>query len=169
MAEKSRLLVEIRGSAGVGKSAFLAMCMSGLKDKGLEDFAIFHAPKSHARENVHQIECSIWSEGKLDKDKERMSIVDAQKLLVQQRGMQNLGYIFADGCAPPLNLEDFEGVVIVASSPSISTKTLRDQIMHPNIIDYVADFAPIPQKEVPNGVHEVPRSPVPGPAHPRTV
>jgi hypothetical protein len=137
MAEKSRLLVEIRGSAGVGKSAFLAMCISGLKDEGLQDFAVFNAPKSHFCEKVHQIECSIWSNGELDKDKERMSIVDAQKLLVQQRAMRNLSYIFADGCAPPLNLEDFEGIVIATASPSISTKTLREQIMHPNIIDYV--------------------------------
>ena len=46
-------------------------------------------------------------------------------------------YIFVDGCSPALNLADFEGVVIVAASPSISTKDHQEQIMHPNIIDYL--------------------------------
>lgn len=98
---------------------------------GLETFLAGVCRRSRSHEMVHEIECSIWSEGELEKDKERMSIYDVRKLLVFQGGMKKLSHIFADGCAPSLNLEDFEGVVIVAASPSASTNTLRKQIMHP--------------------------------------
>jgi len=116
-----RLLFEIRGSVGTGKSAFLALYMSSLISSGMQNVAHFHVLKAHTTERAYQGECSIWIEGKLTM--ERISILKAHEKLVINKRINKLDFIFMDGCTTGLNLEDFWRVAIVAALPSVCTKS----------------------------------------------
>jgi hypothetical protein len=67
-------LIEIRGSAGIGKSAFLAFLMARQRKIGPQNFALFHAPKEPAAGRVttalDQVLCSVWIDGELKMDGE---------------------------------------------------------------------------------------------------
>jgi hypothetical protein len=114
------LLLEIRGSAGIGKSAFLAYLMAGMKRSGLKDFALFHAPKGSRR--VNEVLCSVWIDGKLEMDSDIYGVSKTQVKL--QTLVPKLEAMFMDDFSMGFSIEDFDGVIFVAASPSVSTKAL---------------------------------------------
>ena len=113
-------LVEIRGSSGVGKSAFLAYLLAVLRKGGMENVAIFHSAK-----NSDTISGSIWIGGQgLCRNCPWSEI---RPLL--QSHMHNLEYLIMDGCSVTFSLENFEGIVLLAASPSVCTRRLRKTIL----------------------------------------
>jgi hypothetical protein len=119
------LLLEIRGSAGIGKSAFLAYLMAVMKRSGLKDFALFHAPKvgSEGSGRVNEMLCSVWIDGKLEMDSVLYDLSETRRKL--QTLVPKLEAMSMDGCSMGFSIEDFVGVIFVAASPSVSTENLQ--------------------------------------------
>jgi len=122
--ETASLLIEIRGSAGIGKSAFLALLMAEQKISGLKDFALFHAPKAdEVSKGLNEVLCCVWIDGELKMDGMPYGWTDTRREL--QSLVPKLEAIFMDGCSMGFSIEDFSGMIYVAASPSVSTKNLR--------------------------------------------
>ena len=120
-------LLEIRGSAGIGKSAFLAFVIATILRKELlpeteKNFALFYSTKGGS---VDDIRCSVWIDGALVEDQICYSDTHFKREL-QKNYMKKLRVIFMDGCCLPINWDVYDGLGIAALSPSVSTHGLRD-------------------------------------------
>lgn len=118
-------LVEIRGSSGIGKSAFLAYVIANmLQVDAISSFAIFYSEKGQTRD---EIKCSVWIKGKLKEDRVRYGDAEFQTKL-DKTYLKQLEGLFMDGCSVGFQLQDFSGFAIAAVSPSVSTQGLRNKL-----------------------------------------
>jgi hypothetical protein len=118
-------LVQLRGSAGIGKSAFLAYIIAIFRKCKMESFAVFHSAKTgKVAQNLSEVKCSVWV-----KDKQVMNSLLYGKGSTRsalEEHLPKLDYLFMDGCSTSFSLESFTGIVFVAAPPSVYTKNLED-------------------------------------------
>lgn len=122
-------MVEVRGSSGIGKSAFLAYIIAHMRLHGkLQSFAIFHSGKDlnygGGSNPLDDVRCSVWIEGLLEIDKQLYANVAMRQRIIHEL-LPKLGAIFMDGCSPTLGLEGFTGFLVIAASPSVTTEGYR--------------------------------------------
>lgn len=121
-------LVEIRGSSGIGKSVFLAYLLAlHIQAGGLTNFAIFHSDKTRkSTPGLDEVLCSIYIDGIRVMDKQRYGSEETRRNLDSH--LSKLDAMFMDGCSMSFSIENFYGIIIVAVSPCVYTKNLRDAI-----------------------------------------
>lgn len=122
-------MVEVRGSSGIGKSAFLAYTIAHVRLHGdAQSFAIFHSRKDQNDGRVSNllddVRCSVWIDGELKIDKQLYANVEMRQRIIDEY-MPKLGAIFMDGCSPTIGLEGFTGFLVIAASPSVTTEGYR--------------------------------------------
>ena len=121
-------LVEIRGSAGIGKSAFLALTMAIELQGGMKNFSLLHAPKTLEDKAypISEVRCSVWINGELKMDGAKYRL---EKTQIELDSLWNkLDIIYMDGCSMPIKMDDFSGLILVAAPPSVDTKGLRKSL-----------------------------------------
>jgi hypothetical protein len=118
------LLLEIRGSAGIGKSTFLGLLMAEYKLAGMKNFALIYAPKvigERSSTGGNKLACFVWIEG--------TSVMQKGSVEQLEPFLNQLTYIFMDGCSVyEVSFQEFAGAIVVAASPSVSTQNLRKNL-----------------------------------------
>ena len=118
-------IVEIRGSAGIGKSAFLAYTIAKIRENSeMENFAIFHSGNDV---DMPDIDFSVWIGGELVMDKEIYGNKVALKKFIGEY-LPKLGAIFMDGCSTTFDLSSFTGMIFVAAPPSVKTSHFKREM-----------------------------------------
>ena len=121
----SMRIVAVRGSAGVGKSAFLAYTIATMRrDHKLKDFAVFYSGKAN---KTSDIKFSVWDGGELVMEKELYGNPTALKTFLDQY-LPKMSALFMDGCTTTFSLDEFRGMIIVAAPPSVTTRDLQAEI-----------------------------------------
>lgn len=126
-------MVEVRGSSGIGKSAFLAYIIAHMRlHCDAQTFVIFHSRKDQNNNDGRgsslndDIRCSVWINGELKIDKKLYSNVEMRERIIEY--MPKFGAIFMDGCSPTIGLQGFTGLLVIAASPSVTTEGLRQML-----------------------------------------
>lgn len=140
--KKRAMLFVISGSSGIGKSTFLSFWITRMKHF-FPTIAVCYAPKTAKTKfgtpTSDEVKCIIWKDGKIDV--EGMYAIVKEEL---RRQLPNLDLIVMDGCSMAfVDVEVFKGVVIVAASPSLYVKNLKDAIF----CHYDFTMPPIEQDE----------------------
>jgi hypothetical protein len=115
----------IRGSSGVGKSAFLGYAISRFR-KFMPTIVIFHAPKIAKLGYIIElsaVQVSIWVGGK-----EQSRGVYPQMVDQVTKIMTCINLIVMDGCSVTMDLLGFKGMILVAASPCLYLKNIADAI-----------------------------------------
>jgi hypothetical protein len=129
--ENKSFLIEIRGSAGIGKSAFLGILMARHKVQGMKNFALIYSRGAIDAwpTGGSDLLFSVWLDGKLRID--NVSTFSAIAMQEFTTYLEDLEYIFMDGCAVfPASFATFIGTYFVAASPSVSTHLVKKGISH---------------------------------------
>jgi hypothetical protein len=99
--------------------------MAGMRKSGLKNFALFHAPKvgSERSGGVNEVLCSVWIDGELKMDGEEYGLENIHHVL--EKKLRELEAMFMDGCSMGFSIEEFDGVIVLAASPSVCTENLQ--------------------------------------------
>jgi hypothetical protein len=130
--QKRSMLFIIRGSLGIGKSTFLAYFIVRLRNI-FANIAICYAPINSLSANgvpdKNEIRCVVFVEGEKIVEG-RYS--DVKRELVGK--LPSIDLIIMDGCSMPFSLEGFTGTVLVAASPSLFVRNLKNSIIDQSIL-----------------------------------
>ena len=126
---KAATLFVVGGSSGIGKSTFLAYFVVRMRNV-FNNIALCYAPKStkgyFGNPSQDEIECVVWYRG-VQQFKGTYGAVK-EKLKAEQ-GKLNL--ILMDGCSMTfVDVEAFEGTILISASPSLYVKNLKDAIFN---------------------------------------
>ena len=126
---KAAMLFVVAGSSGIGKSTFLAYFIARMS-KLFKNVAICYAPKSaktiYGSPQTDEVICAAWKSGTKVMEGTYSAV---RNNLVEE--LPSLDLIVMDGCSMPfVNVEKFNGTVLVAASPGLYVKNLKDAIFY---------------------------------------
>jgi hypothetical protein len=125
--QKRSMVFIITGSSGIGKSTFLAYFVARGRAV-FRNIAIFYASKNATsitgEPRVEETRCVLFVNDR--------QVVDGQYNRVRislEEHLPSLDLIVMDGCSMPFDLAGFKGTVVVAASPSLYVKNLKNAMI----------------------------------------
>jgi hypothetical protein len=123
--EDRKQLFVLRGSSGVGKSTFLAYGLVRLRNHfGKGKIILCHAQKAAKSNELDSVQCRVWENGKLALSGRFRAVQDQLNAHLPTTIL-----IVMDGCAVPLDLENYKGTILMAASPSLYIKNIENAVI----------------------------------------
>jgi hypothetical protein len=127
---KRSMVFIITGSSGIGKSTFLAYFVARGRAV-FRNIAIFYASKNSksttGEPRVEETRCVLFVNDRQVFDGQYAQY-DHVRICLEEN-LPSLDLIVMDGCSMPFDLAEFKGTVVVAASPSLFVKNLKDAMI----------------------------------------